>query len=263
MKNLITFSLLLVCASTLTAAESVRVLLPVYFEQPVAGAYGSIWNCRFAVHNSSSGHYTMQGCDPSAGSGCTLILPGDEDLVPNETQTALPARYPKPENPVSGAVLYLGSDAASANDVADLSFQLRVADLSRSATDAGTEIPVIRDSAFRTSTTEILDVPADPRFRIALRLFEMNLDRADFVVRVFDAATGTSLDEREVTTFTGPQPLYRFHPGFVELADLTNGLAAATFIRVEIEPMTVGAAFWAYATVTNNDTQRITLATPQ
>jgi hypothetical protein len=244
-----------------------RVLLPLYSENTVPGAFGSLWKTSFAVHNDTHGVFLIDWCSPiGPNSGCLADLLRDEQLLANETQLALPARYPKPTYAAAGTVIYVhGDPGALPEDLNGLSFELRIADISRSATNAGTEVPVVRETAFRTSTFRLLDVPFDARFRLAFRLFEMNVDRADFVVRVFDQDTNQLISERRVATSTPPQGSLRFQPGFVQITDLTSSSADATpsHVRVEVEPLTAGSAFWAYVSVTNNESQQLTLITPQ
>jgi hypothetical protein len=140
---------------------------------------------------------------------------------------------------------------------------LRIVDLSRSATAAGTEIPVVRDRDLHSSTIHLLNIPTDARFRLALRVFEMNLDRAQFAVRIFDQTTNGLLAARNITTSLNVPP-GEFTPGFAEMPDLLSGVATPqSQIRVEIEPLTSGAASWAYVSITNNESQQITLVTPQ
>ncbi|MDQ6800867.1 MAG: hypothetical protein M3041_08525, partial [Acidobacteriota bacterium] len=111
----------------------------------------------------------------------------------------------------------------------------------------------------------LLDVPTDARFRSVVRLFEMNLDHAEFTVRVIDPATNTLLSEQRVTTSTPPQGPLRFHPGLAQIPDpiAPLGTAKPESVRLEIEPLTGGSAFWAYVSITNNDSQQVTLVTPQ
>src|SRR5450759_2183423 len=140
----------------------------------------------------------------------------------------------------------------------------RVTDLRRNATNAGTEVPVVREGSFRTSTLHIPDVPAEPRFRLLSRLFEMNLERADFTIGVFDQATNALVFQRQVTTSTPPQDALRFQPGFAQIVDLipASTAPAPAYVRIEIEPLTKGCAFWSYVSVTNNESQQVTLVTP-
>jgi hypothetical protein len=239
----------------------VRVLLPIYIGQPVHGAYGSLWQSQFAIHNASlDRRYTFAIC--STNGGCP-DLTTDEELDPQQTKSALPPRFPVPANPVAGAVVWLLASGAPADNGDDLAYDLRVVDLSRSAIAAGTEVPVIREKAFLTSNAHLLNVPTDTRFRLALRIFEMNLDRADFDVRVFDQSTNAVLSVRRVRTVT-PVSANGYTPGFVEVDDLLSGVSSPPAqVRVVIAPITTGIAFWSYVSVTNNDSQQITLVTPQ
>lgn len=263
MRNLCVAIILILMASGAAAQiRYIRVLVPVFTTQPMPGAYGSLWQSQFVMHNGTfSRTYDIMTCPP--GVGCMGVGSADQELVPGETQVGLPGRYyPLPANPVAGTVVYLISPAVG--DVGDnLAFDLRIVDLSRSATAAGTEIPVVRDRDLYTSTIHLLNVPTDARFRLALRVFEMNLDRAQFAVRIFDQTTNGLLATRLITTTLNVPP-GGFTPGFAEMTDLLSGVAAPpSEIRIEIEPLTAGESSWAYVSITNNESQQITLVTPQ
>jgi hypothetical protein len=262
MKNCL---MLLVISALVPAAyaQPFRVLLPVYLSQPVHGAYGSIWQSDLAVHNGTlAGEYIIDWCSPvSPNEGCQLDLAADEDIQPGDTKTRLPHRYPAPTNGVAGAVVYFTALRTPTHDLNDLRFQLRISDVSRSAVNAGTEVPVVRETQFRTSTIHLLNVPTAAQFRMALRIFEMNLDFARFAVRVFDQGTNAQISSTLVTTSTPSQGPERFIPGFAQIDDFAP--LTGQPIRVEIEPLTRGIAAWAYISITNNDSQQITLVTPE
>lgn len=256
--------LLLVLLVAFTAHADVRVFLPVYIDQPVPGAFGSLWATTFAVHNGSNREFIIEWCspDPSLNIACPLVLPGDADLRPGDTKTALPSFYPKPADPNAGSVLYIfPEDAPQA-----LSFQLHVKDQSRSAVSAGTEVPVVQEADFKTLTLHLLNIPVDDRFRLTARLYEMNLDDSTFAFRVYDQDTNAIVGARIVTMHIAPQGLNRFHPAYSQIDDL-NAMAAAAIpkpkrLRIELEPKTPGVQFWAYVSITNNETQQVTLITP-
>jgi hypothetical protein len=68
-------------------------------------------------------------------------------VTPGETQHVLPEFTPPPSGTNRRRVLnitFLGTDLLD-----QLAFNLRVADVSRSAESAGTEVPVVRDRDFR------------------------------------------------------------------------------------------------------------------
>ena len=55
-------------------------------------------------------------------------------------------------------------------------------------------------------------------------------------------------------------------PGYAQFVDLVAvfpQLAASETIRVEITPISPGLRFWAFAAITNNETQHVTTITPQ
>ena len=245
-----------------------RALIPIYLEQPIPGAFGSQWTSEFAIHNSSNRDFLIEWCSPADDSACILNLFADEELVPGETQTRLPNRYPKPQGGVPGAVVYLLELGTEPVDFRAVAFQLRVADTTRRALSAGTEIPVVRERDFRTSATNLLSVPVESRFRLILRLYEMNLQTASFAVNVYDQATGNLLQSRGVTIASAkPQGFLRFVPTYGEITDLAQialqSPSAPSRLRISIEPRTPGSAFWGFVSVTNNETQEFTVVTPQ
>lgn len=261
---------ILASATSLGAAGPIRVLLPVYFEQPVQGAFGSIWNAQLAVHNSSGCDYRIANCPYTT---CEAFDSEDLHLRPGETQTVLPASYPKRANGVAGSMLYLQADAATcsvSNPATDLWFALRIMDSSRAVFSAGTELPVVRENAFYHGALRLLDIPTGSLFRSTLRVFEMDLTRAAFTVRVFDQTTNVLVSEFMLTAAAespgGPSgpPLdsnYRFYPGFAE-APITVDVSSHP-VRVEVNASSAGAVFWAYISITNNDSQQVTVVTPQ
>lgn len=262
-RNLALATVVMFAVQTASAAMPyVRVLLPLYIAQPVHGAYGSLWSTQFVVHNASSDRqYLIQTiCDPS-GLGCAGDITTDEEINPGQTKTGLPPRYRVPQNPVAGALVLLLVTGAPPGDAGDLRYNLRVVDQSRGATAAGTEVPVVREAEFHTGTIHLLNVPTDQRFRLALRVFEMNLKEADFSIRVFDQASNALLSEQRATTTTGGVLPQGFTPGFVELDNFVSAIAGP--VRIEVDPITPGVAFWSYVSITNNDSQQITLVTPQ
>jgi hypothetical protein len=256
--------MLLVLSSPVRADVRYRVLVPIYFDRAVPGAFGSMWLTQLAIHNAGAEEFVIDTCNPPAEDrGCLLYLDGDEVIEPGETQQRLPGfRYPVNAS-IPGRVLHMVSERAGADTV---SYQLRVADTSRSALSAGTEVPVVRERDFRTHAAHLLNVPTDARFRLTFRLYEMNLRDAAFTVRIYDQGSGSLLSSREVRLQPlTPQTRIVVEPGFLQLdvATLISQAAAPATIRFEVEPRTPGSAFWTFVSITNNETQHFTLVTPQ
>jgi hypothetical protein len=253
--------LALLSAPSALAGPIFRMLVPIYIETPVNGANGSIWVSDLTLFNPTTEEHLIKWCSPTEERPCILNLFADEVLAPGETQRGLPARYPKPSNGNLGAIVHI---EAVGPIVAPIAAQLRVKDESRNAASAGTEIPVVRESSFRTQTAQLLGVTADERFRTLLRIYDMNLDSADFVVTLFDESSGARLSERTVRAVTNtPQGLYRFEPAYVQIPEVTSGLPNGSRVRIEVAPLTSGSAFWAFVSITNNVTQEFTVVTPQ
>jgi hypothetical protein len=86
-------------------------------------------------------------------------------------------------------------------------------------------------------------------------------------VRIFDQATDVELANVVVTLSPrSPDSGLPFVPGFAQLPSLTEQfpqLVAAPLVRITVEPLTEDLRFWAFVSVTNSETQHVTLVTPQ
>jgi hypothetical protein len=264
MKRLALLSLLFATAAIGQAAPFGSVLLPIFLDEPVHGALGSVWTSQLSMHNSGSSSSLIEWCsgNPATNTACILILLPEADLEPGETQHVLPAFYPPPSGATPGRVVFFYP-----KDIDQLAFNLRVSDTSRDALSAGTELPVVRDKDFRTATTRLLNIPIDPRFRLTFRLYQMNSGGGDYTLRVFDEATSTLLGSTAVHIDSPDIGLLQLEPGYLELGDVGTLVPAGTklpaAIQIEVEPLTAGSTFWTFVSVTNNSTQQLTLVTPQ
>lgn len=252
---------ILLFSSTLGWAESdtVPVLIPVFLAGP--GAFGSHWNTRLTIANTSdvplgSIPYTYQCGIPE---GCLSPFPSHASVVWNATSTFF----------VTGFFINMGQ-----LELPRVVFSLRVFDDSQSAIDRGTEIPVVPYSSFRESEIQLLDVPTDSRFRVALRVYALATQTPAIAVRTYrDPPPGGGgpqgprvlISERIVFLQTGTSgPLAR--PSSVMISDPLGGGASeadGSRFRIGVQSQTPGVPIWAFATVTNNETQRVTVISPQ
>lgn len=256
----------LLCALALSTAPAdvpvqhfTRVLVPIYVRTPVLGANGSLWKTRFTVRNNGSTNAGILWCTGV----CPAIYVPDADLLPGETQHALPNTLFSGPGVSPGSVLYIYP-----GDDSQLSFNLRVADTSRSDISAGTQIPVVRERDFRTKTTELVNIPIDARYRNTLRLYSLDPGAADYAIRLYAENSTALLGATTVHVVSPAIPNLQLEPGYFQLNDVMALATAATVIlpttvRVEIEPLTAGSTFWAFVSVTNNETQQLTTVTPQ
>ena len=244
-----------------TAYET--VLLPIYLDGRINGAQGSQWQTDLWLRNTGTTDATLAPWDCPAGQICPTIFPLTRTLVPGESLHNLPAFFRPPiANP--SRLLYVSRSEAS-----DVAFQLRFADVSRSTLNAGSELPVVREENLLTGTATLLNVPLDAKFRTLIRVYDVALTESRFraVVSALEQGTGGKIlltrDLTATTTESGP---FRLTPAYAQFSIdellLTDQILPAA-VRIEITPLTAGSRFWTFASTTNNDTQFVTLVTPQ
>jgi hypothetical protein len=145
-----------------------------------------------------------------------------------------------------------------------LAFALRVRDVSRAEEGLGTEVPVVREKdMFVNTVMTLLDVPLDPRYRVKLRVYALdpffgNAGLAASVTLV-DVRTGVRTERNIPLERSCQGPLCVAVPAYGEL-DLEAGQQGErvnVYISSHEESLT-----WSFASITNNDTQQVTIVTP-
>lgn len=249
-------------AAPLRPQELERILLPIASNRP--GAYGSLWVTRFTVVNGLD-RALIQNEDAGAFGNCLFPEPPPPN-VPSKTAfdppLCVPDRGWKP-----GVLIWVRRDVADR-----LYFSLRVQDTSRQSLTWGTEIPVVRERELRTGKIVLPNVPLDDRFRQSLRVYDVENTAAPcdrVMVRVFDQQSGATLGAQELELTepdggpcTGQNAIY--YPNAAEVHGIGQLLTgpAPDVVGVEITPVTT-FRFWAFISVTNNETQHVTTITPQ
>ncbi|HEY0371585.1 MAG TPA: hypothetical protein VGD79_06265 [Thermoanaerobaculia bacterium] len=223
-----------------------RILFPVLFSS--AGAHGSEWVSEVALSNPNPWavkaftDLMLFNC-PDCGVG-QYFQPEDDTVFAG-------FGYPR------GIALLVPRAEAG-----DLSFSLRVRDTSRVAEGYGTQVPVVREKdLFRNTDLTLLNIPVDIRTRVKLRVYAFDTNNHDATVTVHyvDApnvaeATFSLPMRRECRPFDCPAV-----PWYGEL-DLPNDHNAGNMnVYVTLGFPEVSA--WAFASVTNNETQQVTLVT--
>jgi hypothetical protein len=218
-----------------------RILFPLNFDAP--GAHGSEWRTETAIANPQA--WPIMTVNTIAPIDCTGIVgPCTELLPPHSKLTWTGGRHPR------GAALIVGR-----RDADDLAFSLRVRDISRVAEGFGTEVPVVRERDMYTGTMTLLDVPFDPRYRVKLRIYAFGATN-NVAGRVM---YGDAVVPYTVTTACDSDESCAITPAYAEV-DLPANVPGAREI-VYVEPPRDSLA-WSFASVTNNDTQQVTLVTP-
>ncbi|HUR80572.1 MAG TPA: IPT/TIG domain-containing protein [Thermoanaerobaculia bacterium] len=221
------------------------VLFPIY-TPPIKGAFGAEFHSTARVASEAE-PFDIFGYDTN----CTLI---DPPILPDRPfrigtgETVLDTRC----NPGVGRLFFV-----PAAHVEDFAANLRVTDITRQAQSHGVEVPVVRLRDFTTSRIVLLGVPIDPRVRNTLRIYGLPGGAQSLIVTIGDVARTINLQE----------PASMYEPSYAQFSDFpVNAIATDNTISVTIDQMRNGivppTAVWAMVSVTNNDTQQITLVTP-
>jgi IPT/TIG domain len=232
-----------------------RVLIPLSLGTgQFPGAYGSLWASEIWIHNANPFASEVLFGNPDCTS-CGLNQP-----VINAGELR-DARYIAANGVPFGLIAWTQKGAEGG-----LTFSLQVRDVSRAKLHSGTEMPVIYESQFRDSIT-LLNVPIEPASsRSALRIF--NLDAANQLpVRIVirPVAGGDPLVDDtiylRIAGFGGVVPSFARYTSVDDLAARYPQLAGAGNVWITVTTPDA-SKIWAFAAVTNNDTQLITTVVP-
>jgi hypothetical protein len=239
-----------------------QVLLPIYLKEPVPGANGSQWRTDFRIRNHGTEAVLLAPWECPPNMACPPVFPLTFTLLPNRTLHN-PQDFSSRPGANPSRLLYVSKPDS-------VSMSLRVADVSRSTLNAGTDLPIIRPHELLRGTTQLFDVPLDAQsYRVLLRVYETAYSRAGFAVHLYaeggvegDAPVHTAL----LTAVTEQTGDFRSEAAYAQL-DITDLLklrkAWPAAARIEIVPTTPGSRYWAFVSITNNQTQLVTLVTPQ
>lgn len=247
-------------AETLDRADFEAVLVPIGLPHGVLipGSHGSLWATELWVRNSSDtpimfAHGVPWCPSPFCGPGMPI------EIRPLQTERPY-IRSGRQDSGMSGLFFV----ERSRSD--DLFFSLRIRDVTRNAESAGTMIPIVREREFFGQRFELLNVPL-AFGRINLRIYEAFASRSEVRVDLLPMNGEEPLASRVVTL---PKPTsddweFPFFPSEAVVLDLAawidgrpDGLEA---MRIRIEPQGEGR-FWAFASITNDVTQQVTIVAP-
>ena len=218
-----------------------RVLIPVLFNGP--GAFGSQWATEVELLNRTA---------------MPLVwLPRVSESLPAVAYNATES-LESAGNHLAGLVLFLPRGY-------DVRFGAVFRDLSREASQWGTELPIVREGEFEP-TVVLLNVPFDSRYRLQLRVY--GIEGFTFGARVSASQEGALLTKElavqgACTVRDEPcnsnQPAY----GSMDLGGAFPLLTGRVQLTVSAAPFDYTRRIWAFVTVTNNVTQQVTTITPQ
>lgn len=218
-------------------AEYERVLIPVLYEGP--GAFGSHWTVDTVMINVSPNDFLavaeVAAPMPRLAAGATS---------PN-LLTIFGVR------PV-GLVLFVPRGQ-------DVRFGNVIRDVSREASQWGTEVPVARESDARSEIV-LPNIPFDKRYRLQLRIY--GLDGVGFPVSLAGGGLFRTIELQGPCT-AEQAPCNSNRPAYAsaDLQQLLPALSKPATLR--ITSLDHAHKLWAFVTVTNNDTQQVTVISPQ
>lgn len=236
-----------------------RLLIPLT-TKTANGAHGSVWETQLRIFNAAHLDVRLPGPEQIFHSP-----PIDGDVVVPAHKT-ITATVVGRDTTVDGAFLYVPTPMAYVPR-----FSLRVRDTSVNATNLGTEIPVIRQQ-HAGSDLVLFDIPNDPHYRATLRIYGFTPAPMLVGVSVYAENSDTPIEQYDVTlsgVVTAVYVPFPPHPAYVAFDPLTPAVRASTS-RVRIEVTNYGSIIsppgppiWAFVSITNNETQQVTLVTPK
>jgi hypothetical protein len=240
-----------------------RVLIPVTIDPriPVNGAAGSRWTTELVARNVAPYYGNALFGNPD----CKLLAPAAEACLLDiglQSKTAVNLSDPVHSQFPFGLILWLQKGITDTT-----TFSLRLRDISRAAVDAGTDIHVVRESDL-VSVAQLLNVPIDHTSRAALRVYDLGGPPfpASIGIYVYRPNESVPIASRGVNfayPSGGSAPAYS---GFFTIDDLAREfpqLAERTYV-IEVETSRAPEkTMWAMVSITNNETQHVTMITPR
>lgn len=233
-----------------------RLLLPLFLP-PIYGAYGSQFLTYVSMWNAGQTDMVVYGAPQVPMCHLEPCLSTANTFLPSRPIAETTAFIPTGTAAAPGRFIYVGKGSSGL-----LAATLRVQDISRQAQTWGTQIPVVPDGDFRSSLTALIDVPYDVRFRNTLRIYG---DRDGTVsVRIVQATPPAGTVTESTLPLTSGATI--FDPSYASFSEfppplfIPSGVVAR--MRIEITP-SAPLHIWAFVSATNNQTQHITVITPQ
>ncbi|HEX8411053.1 MAG TPA: IPT/TIG domain-containing protein [Thermoanaerobaculia bacterium] len=237
-----------------------QYLVPITGEV-ISGANGSQWTGEFTLFNASPNTAVVLGPFNPPGH-LSPVISMYTDLGPRRTEESTLFG----SGGGAGAFIHVPNPLAHA-----VKKSLRVRDLSKNASSWGTEVPVV--SVQETSHfVTLIDIPTDPKYRATLRVYHWAGGNQASGVSIYapnreEPIARYELEARSLGAgFEGEPPLY---PAYAQVDLLTPAIrAAGPTIRVEIDNFSWRFSppppqIWAFVSVTNNETQQVTVITPE
>lgn len=254
MKRLFPPLLLILCLSPHAQAQSGRFLVPIA-QTNVNGAQGSLWVTELYAHNHSDEVVWISNnvsCQWSAEHAC------DQD-VPARSSVSVGLSFEP----------YMFHGVTKERDIGKVTFSAYVRNVSGTVQSWGTALPVPDVATFRPSPLRISPVPADPEYRVSLRLYTFSEEVASVDVEIWLLDGGLREVNRLGTLSVLPlyEGEYKRYGSSFEVHDLLGRISgmdptSRVAIKVLAPPSHDSNRWWGFATVTHNTSQQVTVFAP-
>jgi hypothetical protein len=228
-----------------------EILIPIAYP-PISANYGTRWVSDVSVYNDSDDTVPIDPelCFTPLIGLWTDCSQGARRVAPHASMGIEP-EFASVDYP--WMLLHPPADHA-----ARLHFTVRLRETSRDPDGPGTEIPVVRSRDFQQAKVWLSSIPTSSRFRSTLRVYTRWYS---VTVRVKDNATGELLKEWTIPR-SFPTDSDSFGtvtiPGLLEAAEVRSHER----VRIEVEAA-AESPVWALLTLTDNESQRVQIFTPQ
>lgn len=246
------------------------ILLPLAFSSTAAdvpGAYGTAWSGDAWIHNGSTRDVRLYECS-------TPCFP--HRYAPDDFNRV---GFPLGAHPQLGYMLYVDAQAAP-----HVTFSNRIFERTLRGQPRGVDVPAVREGNFFASQRAFLGVPVDEGVRAGLRVYDPWVHQHDALTAraAFPPPSppleGVSVEVRDqnarvlTTTILRPVVTYRENvadisrPGLAAIYDLAAALPQlrdAQTVHIRVTPIPNGAQYYAMVSITDNQTQTVSIITAQ
>lgn len=244
-----------------TGADFARVLIPILsHETPGAHATWTSHLSAMASGQDATLFFCTVQCDPGGAcmsqcrsDGVKLGAGRPERIWPG----ALPGAAPQ------GAMMYLERNAEPRT-----AFSARLSS-SRASEARGVELPIVRESEFRTDRLVIPSIRLDAGHRFLLRIYDPDaVPNSGVTIRLFEGFLSRVLVEMTLPLTARQDTVFSLlaFPGYTQTAAIFDPVLPASGSRdvgLEIIGSRPGQKIWAFVSATENAGEHVTLITPQ
>lgn len=265
MKCLARYVLVLVSAFTITATLTAQLvdrevlLLPILSE-PLPGAFASVWRTDVWFMRTNE----LASISPVVDRNCLPPRCGPPPPpLPGAFEAVQPPLYRTRAGEPPGVLLYVAEGA-----IDDVVLNVRVVDTSRQDLSEGITVPVVRERDLRESV-HLLNLAVTSESRVMLRVYDPfapDLSRVRVRVYAIELADQLLFEQdvllRRAAADAIPNWTLPVVPASAEVPLTLQPDATRRHLRVEVLPLSTGLRLWAFASITNNRTNEVTLVTP-